>query len=194
MSDASHGRSTQIFVRTIVPRDIEHAPSFHRAPDTVGDDRDRRVANLADITHAGNLLRFLVVERRNLAADRRTTRQHGILHFGQTEVDAEYCFAFDLGRRIHAGKPLADDLVILALLQRHVGGDRQRRSFADKFAITQTAVRCGMLYVASSRPCIADRGTLQVRAAAEISISRADAPALRIGSHVVRMLALPPVV
>ena len=39
-----------------------------------------------------------------------------------------------------------------------------------------------------------DRGTFHVRAAAEISISRAAAPALRIGSQVVRMLALPPVV
>src|SRR5450631_45038 len=39
-----------------------------------------------------------------------------------------------------------------------------------------------------------DRGTFQVDAAAEISISRAAAPALRIGSHDVRMLALPPVV
>src|ERR1700688_4149075 len=39
-----------------------------------------------------------------------------------------------------------------------------------------------------------DRGTFHVKDAAEISISRAAAPALRIGSHVVRMLALPPVV
>ena len=38
-----------------------------------------------------------------------------------------------------------------------------------------------------------DRGTPHVNAAAEISISRAVAPAFRIGSHVVRMLALPPV-
>ena len=39
-----------------------------------------------------------------------------------------------------------------------------------------------------------ERGTPQVSAAADISISRAAAPALRIGSHVVRTLALPPVV
>ena len=39
-----------------------------------------------------------------------------------------------------------------------------------------------------------DRGTPHVKAAALISISRADAPALRMGSQVVRMLALPPVV
>src|SRR5579864_8863568 len=39
-----------------------------------------------------------------------------------------------------------------------------------------------------------DRGTPQVNAAAEIRISRAWAPALRMGSQVVRTLALPPVV
>ena len=114
-------RGVQILVRAIVPGDVQHAAAFHRAPHAVGDHGDGRVADLAHVTHAGNFLRFLVVEARHLPADRGTPREHRELHSRHAEVDAENRFAFYLGGRVDARQPLPDDLVVLALLERHVG-------------------------------------------------------------------------
>ena len=49
-SDATHRRGIQIFIRPFIPRNVEHAAAFHRAPHAVGDHRDRRVADLSDVS------------------------------------------------------------------------------------------------------------------------------------------------
>ena len=127
----------QILVRALVPGDVEHAAALHGSPNAVSDHGDGGVADLADVTHARDLLRFLVVERRDFPGDGRTTREHRELHSGHAEVDAEDGVALDLGGRVDARQALSDDLVVLALLERNVGWNRQRRCFAGQFSVTQ---------------------------------------------------------
>src|SRR6202043_1289614 len=57
------------------------------------------------------------------------------------KVDTEYRLTLYFGRRVDPRERLSDNLVVLALLERGVGGNRERSRFADEVPVTQAPFR-----------------------------------------------------
>ena len=69
------------------------------------------------VGHAGQLLDLVEIRLADLAADGRALLEHGVLHARHDLVDAEQRLAGDDQAVVDAGDALAEQLVVLAVLQ-----------------------------------------------------------------------------
>ncbi len=139
----ANARAAEIGVLAFVELKLQRAPAFHGGPGVVGDHRDA-ARNLNNLLDAGNGLGFRVVEAGNLAAEDRAARDHGVNHAGTPGVDAEAGGAVHLAGRVQALGRCTDQVEILGILQRDLGGHRQLARGVRETAIAQARVgrRC----------------------------------------------------
>src|SRR5581483_7046522 len=135
----SDGGGAQVFVRAFVPGDSEDPAAFHRGPHIVGDDDDRGVADFGHVGLAGHFPRLAIVELRNFTANYGTTREHGVFHIGQAEINTVTGGAVYLGRSVQAQSARADNLVIFGVFQRRIGRYRKGCSAMGKPTVAGAA-------------------------------------------------------
>jgi len=109
----------QIGQRAQIPVDLECVAALPGGPVAVGQHR-HAVRDGDDLAHALDCLGGAVVELGNLGAGLRRARHHRHQHAGQVDVDAVFRRAVDLGRGVQALERLAQQLEVLAVLQRRV--------------------------------------------------------------------------
>src|SRR6185295_17871203 len=100
------------FHRGEVPFDLQCVAPLLRGPEPVGDDRDARAPGKWDLEYvpdAGNAASVLVVEALDARAEDGRPRDHGRLHAGEVEVEAELQRAVALGTTVEAPDLSADE-------------------------------------------------------------------------------------
>ena len=136
----------------LVPFDLEDLARPVHPPPVVADDGDATeqtgqiVAALDDegVLHAGLFLDLVEVGAGDLAAEYRTFDIGGVQHAGHDHVDAEQRLAVDDLGAVHSAHGLADDDVVLGVLQRdlvRVGRGQQSR-LRGQIAIAQFPAAC----------------------------------------------------
>ena len=137
--------------RVLRPRDLQLLARRLRLPPAVGDDGDAAAPAPCRLvppstTKAcftpGSVLISSRFARRDLRAEHRRLLVDGVQHAGQREVDAEDRLAGDDVGRVDALHRLADDLVVLRILQRdrRQRRHRQLRGGGRQLAVARRAV------------------------------------------------------
>ena len=134
---------------TFVPHHLQLLARRARVPPGIGDDRHPRkkagqfgaALHHERIAHSGHVLDLVDIGAQDLAAKNRALLVNGKHHPGKFEVDAVDLLGRDDGRNVNAMVRLADDLVILRILQLDglEFGGLQRGCLGRKRAVTQHA-------------------------------------------------------
>ncbi len=117
-------RQLRVLARS--PRDLQLVARLVRLPIRVRDHRDAG-RRLQHVTHAGHSLRGFSLEALDAGAELGRLSQRRVQHARQAHVDTELRGAVHLRGRVQALLRLADVLELVASLELHVLGLRQRR-------------------------------------------------------------------
>ena len=112
-------------IGAVVPFDRQRIERALRMPPGIGDHRDRGIAHADHLLHARALHRRRRIHALHLAAEHRAVLDRGIEHSGELQVHPVDLRARDLVGRVQPRQPLAGELPVLRVLERHVG--RRRR-------------------------------------------------------------------
>ncbi len=132
------------------PRHLQRLARLIGLIPTVSDDRDAghqslQVGRSLDderVLHAGHRLDLIEIGRSDLRTEDGRLLIHRPQHAGHGEVDAEHRFAGRDRGSVYAAHRLADDLVVLWILQRHHAQRRHRfgRSGCGQLAVPNRAL------------------------------------------------------